>query len=501
MSSHLPQVYKGALSESSLEPMTKSHLEAFDDALLDEPEQHLLKVMEPDLSQKSILQCFLSAVSLSLIYSITKSGDWIPLGRSSCIRDPNITNSADEESEVIQQTHDGLEFLSLDTRWSSPGEMTISSQSTLIPWMYSVDRDSTSAESQGFLPAEDETPVIVSPFGVVGIWLGSRSQTKRDQTKNGEKLLSPDPSEKARRMQALSWLSEYGIAIPRPVHWCHLRMLEQNPGNAAMDFEDQSLELLWPAYLCFGARKIQKQDDEAVLEQIAHGIDIDPISRAKQWFLSQPEWEKTFEAQQRAGKQQTSTLSDFDKEEDCFSEPPARNSQYLTSQEASGIYPTPPDGILFHTQISISGQDSHKALGDGSNDTEAEQKASVLPDVRSPGRLQSDMDTATDGVEDDVGQDLFGVMDMEMFAANDLTEADFNFFDEPNINTGSVKGGQAGRLDDDRSRVDDEISSIPSDAMENKIQLDKPTAESPRSSQGTFLFPFYLLADPFENIG
>lgn len=501
MSSNLPQIHKSTPSENSLESMAKSHTEAVNDAILDESEKHLRKILEPGLSQNSALQCFLSAVSLSLIYSITKSGDWIPLGRSSCIRNPNVTNLADEESEVIQQTHGGLEFLSIDTRWSYPGQMTISSQSSLISWMYSVDRDASGAESQESWPAEDETSVIISPFGVVGKLIGSRSQSERDQTKDSEKFLSPGASEKARRMQALSWLSEYGIAIPKPIHWCRLRMLEQNPENAAIDFEDQSLELLWPAYLCFGVRKIQKQDDDSVLEQIAQGLDMDPISRAKQWFLSQPERERAFEAQRKAEKQKTSTFLDSDKEEDYVSEPPACNNQYLTSQEASGIYPTPPDGILFHTQSSISGQDSHRASGDASNDNKGEQKKGILPDVRSPGPLQDDMDTATNRVEDDVGQDLFGGLDMEMFAANDLTEADFNFFDEPNLSTGSVKGGQMGRLDDDRSRADAEIFSIPSYEMENDIQLDKTTAESPRSNQGTISFPFYLWATSLRRIG
>ncbi|KAI4158302.1 MAG: hypothetical protein LQ342_007568 [Letrouitia transgressa] len=436
MSSNLPQIHKSTPSENSLESMAKSHTEAVNDAILDESEKHLRKILEPD-----------------------------------------------EESEVIQQTHGGLEFLSIDTRWSYPGQMTISSQSSLISWMYSVDRDASGAESQESWPAEDETSVIISPFGVVGKLIGSRSQSERDQTKDSEKFLSPGASEKARRMQALSWLSEYGIAIPKPIHWCRLRMLEQNPENAAIDFEDQSLELLWPAYLCFGVRKIQKQDDDSVLEQIAQGLDMDPISRAKQWFLSQPERERAFEAQRKAEKQKTSTFLDSDKEEDYVSEPPACNNQYLTSQEASGIYPTPPDGILFHTQSSISGQDSHRASGDASNDNKGEQKKGILPDVRSPGPLQDDMDTATNRVEDDVGQDLFGGLDMEMFAANDLTEADFNFFDEPNLSTGSVKGGQMGRLDDDRSRADAEIFSIPSYEMENDIQLDKTTAESPRSNQ------------------
>ncbi|KAL9608262.1 MAG: hypothetical protein Q9167_006898 [Letrouitia subvulpina] len=483
MPSNVPDIHKGTPSENSLELMAKSHPEAANDAILDNSEKHIRKVLQPDFSQNSAVQNFLSAVSLSLIYSLTKGGDWIPLGRSSCIRNPNITNSAEEESEVTQQTQNGLEFLSLENRWSSPGAMTVSSQSTLVSWMYSVEQDAASAKSQESRPAKDKIPVIISPFGTVGNLLDSRSQTKRDQTKDGDNLSSPDVSDKARRMQALSWLSEYGIAVPKPIHWCRLRMLEQDSGNAAVDFEDQSLELLWPAYLCFGVREIQKKDDDSVLEQITQGIYIDPISRAKQWFSSQPDLERAIEAQRKAEQQKGSTDLDSDKEEDGFSEPSARNNQYLTAQEASGIYPTPPDGILFHTQSSTSGQDSHRASGDAFNDNKGEQKDSILPDVRSLEPSQDHLNIAANRVENDVGQDLFGGIDMEMFAANDLTEADFDFFDEPNFSTGSIKGGHIGNLDDDHRRAHSEISSIASDEIENKMQVDTAVAEGPRSNQ------------------
>ncbi|KAL8801668.1 MAG: hypothetical protein Q9182_004305 [Xanthomendoza sp. 2 TL-2023] len=107
----------------------------------------------------------------------------------------------------------------------------------------------------------------------------------------------------------------------------------------------------------------------------------------------------------------------------------AQTNHYLSAQEACGIYPTPPDGLTSHAASSVTAQD-----------TPAASNLEVYPDLTTVNEIPEvhipDVDSPQETISrgrfmKDEGQDLFGDMDTDMFDTNVLTEADFNFFDEP----------------------------------------------------------------------
>ncbi|KAL8807028.1 MAG: hypothetical protein Q9200_004844 [Gallowayella weberi] len=164
------------------------------------------------------------------------------------------------------------------------------------------------------------------------------------------------------------------------------------------------------------------------------GTFIDPLEKAEQWFLGREEREDVMEVRRREVEESKlhKTQSTDPGDSECEEAPADRMAQtnhYLSAQEASGIYPTPPDGLTSHAASSVTAQDTPAAsnLEVYPDLTTVDEVPEVdVPDADSP------QETMPGGrFMKDEGQDLFGDMDTDMFDTNVLTEADFNFFDEP----------------------------------------------------------------------
>ncbi|KAL8924502.1 MAG: hypothetical protein Q9172_002667 [Xanthocarpia lactea] len=358
-----------------------------------------------------IYRSFTLALSSSLLYSLVSGGDWLPFGNDSCLRiyeDP--TGWATMKSTAEQ--------LRLDVRWSPSGILTIGSRLTTLS-SFSPLSD-VFEQGQGVDKKSLHTGVrlFVSPFGAHCTLLGEESQ-----------ILGKAKADRRFKTSTRAWLESYGIVTKREVLWVRLQIRWKGPPNSIVLDGQAVCQIWWPADLCFIKDTGSKLRETNSIENIGNGTFVDPLEEAEQWFLGRKERDNVIEARRKEVDERKlhnnkPPNDEEDELEEDVADPLLRATQYLSAQEASGIYPTPPDGLGSNAQGSVAAQDTPGASIPGGHPHQA-----IVSSEATDGRI-SDIDSRAPFAEDE-SQDLFGDMDTDMFDTNGLTEADFNFFDEP----------------------------------------------------------------------
>ncbi|KAL9014680.1 MAG: hypothetical protein Q9173_000676 [Seirophora scorigena] len=258
----------------------------------------------------------------------------------------------------------------------------------------------------------------------------------------------------------------------------------------------QMNRLWWPAHLCFVLHPSNLPESLEPLQRLAEGTFNDPLAEAEQWFRGHHARKAATEAKEQEDKK--TQLHERNTFEPGLQSPEddktaiSRTEQYLSAQEASGIYPTPPDGLTSHAQGLFVNQDSA-----GVPSAEAKTSRTNENLVMKASR---DASPATriargqPGKEEDQG--LFGDLDTDMFNTNVLTEDDFNFFDEPGAEEdypAVAKDSPAllreGPLRPAEMDAPDDVKSPNlSDAQDVQMECDEPVDQNEEHSKDVPLF-------------
>ncbi|KAG7286093.1 hypothetical protein NEMBOFW57_008396 [Staphylotrichum longicolle] len=199
----------------------------------------------------------------------------------------------------------------------------------------------------------------------------------------------------------------------------------------------------WPAVLCFRKPKIETMLDVSFEKAMAGtgAGNLDPLNKAKVWCQGVPGRE---DAIARRKKERDAAIAREHAEADVRSHPPPNSHSPMNlwrgstnggpPPATSTMYPTPPDGMQPSgvtpsfdggTVRSPPGQPVINNLGDAHP---------VMPPDAVPAGFGAGWDgpetrpeqTAANFTEDNP----FGDLGDDMFGENELTDADFNFFDE-----------------------------------------------------------------------
>ena len=362
-----------------------------------------------------IYRAFTLALSSLLVNSLVSDGDWLQFGNDSCLRsyrDP--TGWATMRSIT--------ECLRFDVRWLPSGTLTIGSCLTPMPSFSQLTNDLES-EQMPKKSLDHGIDIFILPFGTSCKLLGEESQILG--------AIKPDRPFKA---STRALLEDFGVSFKRELSWVCLEVRKKSSRDSGSSDLPAVCHVWWPAHLCFVKHTGTNHKETYNLGHILTGTFIDPLNEVEQWFLGRQERENIIEARQKETEErkldnnQAGDLEDYTFEEDIANAMIHAN-QYLSAQEASGIYPTPPDGLASNPQGSVAAQDTPGASTAGGNLHHAivnEATHNGITEINSPDRNMSGAPFAADE-----SQDLFGDMDTDMFDTNGLTEADFNFFDEP----------------------------------------------------------------------
>ena len=377
---------------------------------------------------KTVYQNIISAITLSLLYALTFSGRYTPLSDCSFIAFNGFCSyDQNDDDWVSTDVEDCSEFL-LHVQWLSNGTLVIFvSHHEGCRW-----RSISSVLSQ---------PVTISPFGIPAL---SQSFVNEPRRSNGiashgiryvhrDKISRDHPVLSYYKEVVRDFLRPRGITVPEQTDWVWLfvGLFEAEEENTRPKDPEK---LLWPAQLCFqpATTKLNNSDDSLYLWGGANLATIDPLAEAEQWFMGRESREKAEEEYQHLQEEKLKPTRHRDSSDDDSIPDinPITDSQQ-DIQGMSGIYPTPPDGFNSQT-VAPSADNAMTTTIQSANDP-----------VMIAGNTEDDSpltggETHVPMAENELhlgeydNDDLF-----DEFSANGLTEADFNFFDQPDDDTAS----------------------------------------------------------------
>lgn len=386
----------------------------------------------------SIYRRIISAISMSLTYRLTKTGQNIPLASDQLL---DIGTPCKQQFRTKRHSSlppNLLSSISINIQWLPSGTILISTHPLDISARCSI------AELQDQNPESLEEyltePLKLSPIGKLAGYRGDVSRRLSPRLKRTESLVQNgtlvDPNCEAWKASLTGLLRCYGLEIDATTRWVQVQVFEHIAlgGKTSGEFIQQH-NIIWPAHLCFVKCDDVPHSGADFSWAWDHGDEeaADPLTDAETWFLEKAEREQALEAyykrkEKEAQKRLPSPSDDGDSMLNLF---PA-SQKHIDQQTASGVYPTPPDGFRNQPigQPSDLGRDSKDRV-------DAEGPLSVKNEEQTVGSVFQSEHVSPD-VAMDVndfhrldGDDLFGDMNTDMFTAHGLTEDDFDFFDQP----------------------------------------------------------------------
>ena len=372
----------------------------------------------------TVYYAFISALKSSFLSTLVIEEEYMHFGADSCIRFPRGGCSSTSTIDLpLGGRESKAQQLCLDIRWSLSGILTFSGHERSVPRLKKVSDLLQEGMTSVRTLSNVASPVILSPFGSHCEFAGLEDD------------MAKPPAGKLNKHFILALLSRLGIRLPTDIAWIRIQARSGQSRNCNPTSSRSSNGMCWPAQLAFIMPPPDRACSTQVLDKIADNIYIDPLAKAEQWFLGRDARLAAMKAKQK--EEEDRKLEEIRLAESSF-EPQAddeaalyhsaRTDQYLSAQEASGIYPTPPDGLVSQMTTSSTHHDFNTVPTAEDHKTTAGGDAAAR--IRSSEVNSPDTDLSMHNFSKDEHQDLFGDMDAEMFDANDLTEADFNFFDD-----------------------------------------------------------------------
>ena len=290
-----------------------------------------------------------------------------------------------------------------EARWDAASQLTISSTFPQTSRLCCISHRLLTVD-----PAiEIGTSIMLCPSGMKGNYRGV--------------LRAPDGTLSSGRINDLktectSQLKHQGLSISPEADWVQIEVAKTQTSNKETEVKSPQTLLIWPAeyVICRDANSAGRARN---FKGSRSSDIIDPLARVESWFAGRAARAKEVEAAQKEVQievqQQSAQLEASDI--DALSEVDSPIIRDIMSQDVSGIYPTPPDGLISN---GLETSASNNQPEESPNDLGLDQGAESF---------------GVPGYEDGANQDLFGDMDMDILSGNDLTDADFNFFDDPGL--------------------------------------------------------------------
>ncbi|KAL8822735.1 MAG: hypothetical protein Q9191_006534 [Dirinaria sp. TL-2023a] len=346
------------------------------------------------IANRSAYLLFVAAVSVSVLWNMSLTGRWFPLGSGSCLRAPATSQNLAEHTPGYSGI---IYFIKLAVDWQLPG--------TIIILAHSVPLSHIRQLSDPRIAIHEHLgkDVVMAPSGAIATLISDYAVPSNDHVKFYTERLSRS-----------------NIVIPPNVPWVRLRICEKVDLGV----------IAWPSHLCFlNVRKESTGEHSGCFANcIKNAKAIDPLVRVEQWYATRESRKDALAAykQNQGASPENQERVDRSEDEDDLLEEVGYTSYQTFQQDMSGVYPTPPDGptIQPHTLPAAQRQQIADEHGDIASIANSIRPSTPSFGNTPQGNVLAAQARASDG-------DLFGDMDTDFFAANDLTEADFNFFDEP----------------------------------------------------------------------
>ena len=348
------------------------------------------------------------ALCNSMIYGLSKGRFFLQIGSSTCIDARTLGGTIFDFLEFSPATR-GSTAVAFNARWLASGSLLFFIYRNTVARLCTLAHALSIPQKSSPLKLGDR--VLLSPSGMIGRYQG---------VEGTQRLYLQHNSIAATKAWVSAWLMRRGVTMPQHLKWVYLLVTTDNDHQDELrgsntDQLKAGLNL-WPAHLCLCRDTVDtatRLPEQNLIRPLNSAFD--PVERAESWFRAKGARLEALEINRQkdlAKSELTRQLEHTDNEEG-LQESQQRFSQEVTPRDVSGIYPTPPDGLPMTTYDTSAPNDLQPSVLD------SEMHATTMDEDINP------------SYEENGDDDLFGEVDIDMFATNGLTEDDFNFFDEP----------------------------------------------------------------------
>jgi mediator of RNA polymerase II transcription subunit 13 len=467
-------------------------------------------VFEPVFAARYIQEHFISAVLATLSYHLCHDNGFVALNARTLALPPSDYFKLGQDG--FQTTGGGLYreriwLITLDVHLTSLGTLLVKAWPNApfdLSWTLSPRQDLGLSKSLA-----DGTTLFLAPGGKVGRYCGPSILdvsgamvdvigTPIEKYPHGS--LFQEHSMTRWKIRCLSWLAYKGMKVDdlESGGWLMVQVRSQlNPLSPmeAGDYglwnpEEKLITIAWPALLCF--KRISSDTVDTPISKPPRGHD--PLSFAEGWFSTRAVREATMAKRQKeresvaAAVQARAEIDARNLASNNFSPAGLRRASI-----AGAVYPTPPDGI----QPAIGATPSFDGNGSTPGPLNPQNLAIESENVVVPkgepedadGNLWDSGEAKRDQIissaldfNDNENDALFGDIGGDLFGENDITDADFNFFDEPdpveNTEDNAVNDGNS--FEDMREGATEHsaVGDNPADNVEPGAELDVVMAEA-----------------------
>ena len=398
-------------------------------------------------SNSLVLSKIQQGLSRSFIAHLSKTSIWVPLGGVSCVRRTRHQALLCDDENWPTFSPSEIWIMSVIVDWAPSTELLISNFHNVVPGLRRLP-DLLMGRRQ-VAEISPSQKVLVAPSGLVALYCGlvNKSEDREEmtfeaspnQSLNHNRVSYALLAEKKRAI--VTRLAQQNIKLSDDENWVRLQDINSVPAVPEQDSDDfrSSSTFLWPASLCFCIAETFPYEEPCV----AFGQDslTDPLLDAENWFMRKGVRTEAIEANrkrkeaeaEKRNQEQNRARPDIFK--DVFG-----STQYSNAQDIASIYPTPPDGLPSQNVVTMTQRPTPASYGEAvvKGQFDGVNAEAHLVGSPSASNLAPVISSTT---YDQLDDDLYAEVDNDMFAANDLTEADLDFFDEPRTDDNIVSTG------------------------------------------------------------
>lgn len=409
----------------------------------------------------TIYELFTSSVIALISFHVVKDCNVTALNYRTFVS--KACKRADDDQHEIETPAPVHRLTSMNVHWASSGALLVSTFTDYKTDIRCVSDISTQAEEKWLTGrcirvAPNGLLATISSFDdpldsiIEEIGLRHRKRTR---------LTTLEQSIENWKSGVKRWLGWKGYALPsleKKSSWVRIRTtLTNSPTVSSPAFAGPDRDVLWPRALCFFHGSEEHEKTSADLTAGGQGMlrwyetpesmgFKDPLDAAQEWFLGKPDRDKILEARRKAKKAEEDSARRKDEQHNLFPSSPlnARGGAYGDLHPASGVYPTPPDGVAPGTAVShsdtpsVSGTVSNIILAPGGSNPAINLSApqdDTKMDEQNMSLTSPAVPSAPDNSNTSTGNDdLFGDMDEDGYGGDRINDDDFDFFDEPDDN-------------------------------------------------------------------
>ena len=455
-SSSLDSTIRNAQALNSRSIQTNSALGVMQEPPTPSPGARSAIGAETPTSLKVVHEYFISAVLGSIVYFLCRDYGFIPLNSRTLILTPLESKFKGYSTNKHANITNAIELATLDISLTSLGTLVVKAHSDLAPGLQTLLNTASSPS----LPSKlvQGAALWLAPGGNAGRFY-SYTDDKNFSTSlsmSQNQVGSADPRAnctnaltiKSWQFKCLEWLTTKGLnaSALEDGGWLFVQVIGShapyfNAELQGLPIMEESAIVPWPALLCFqtsspGLRYLEAGSSNPLGSR-------DSLSFAEEWFTGKDERASAISRRQK-DRQAAEILSreQADVEARALQSINYSPATLRRGSNAGAMYPTPPDAPhhpigatpSFDGNVSTPGNPhpfaSHDPgtaipLNPGANEGDADLWGlSIKKERNSSGMQFNENENDSSNIYGDLGGDIF---------VSDITDADFSFFDEPDV--------------------------------------------------------------------